>query len=169
MLDYLRSLSWVPRRLHGSARELERVRNTFEGATGRSGTVAELAEAMGLTLEQYHLLVSEINTIDLGNSDELWNDDHPNRARAPLADQTSDPWLEIERKEMIKLMWRASGALNERQKLLLKLYYDEDLTMKEVGAALQITESRASQLHSKALGAMRRAVMQLVGTQTEVC
>lgn len=168
MLDYLRSLSWVPRRLHGQARELERVRSAFEGTAGRSGTVSELAEAMGMTLEQYHLLVSEIDAIDLQHGSELWNDDGENPLNLLAADQASDPLMEIERKEMRELVGRAIGQLSDRHKILLKLYYDEELTMKEVGAALKITESRASQIHSKALVAMRREVLKLVGPRVKV-
>lgn len=162
MLDYLRSLSWVPRRLHGQARELQRARQALEAHAGRNATVSELAEALGLSMEQYHLLIAEISVMDLQSSDELWGNDGGERANQPVADPLHNPLSEVERKEMREIIRQAADALTERQKILLKLYYDEEMTMKEVGAALQITESRASQLHSKALLTMRREVLRLV-------
>jgi RNA polymerase sigma factor FliA len=167
MLDYLRSLSWAPRRLHSRARELDRARTSIEQATSRNATVSELAEAMGMTIEQCHMLLLEISSIDLQNSDELWGEDSENRLGSLVADQTSDPSVEIERKEKIEIIRQAVEQLTERQKILLWLYYYEELTMKEVGAVLGVNESRASQIHSKALIALRREVLKIVNRQAE--
>jgi RNA polymerase sigma factor FliA len=165
MLDYLRSLSWAPRRLYSRARELKRVRAAFEAAAGCSATVSELAEAMGITVEQYHALVSEISLIELQNSDELCGDDGDGHSGSPLADQASDPLVEIERKEMMEIIRQAIEELPDRQKTLLELYYEKELTLKEIGAALNITESRASQLHAKALTVMRREIGKLMNSR----
>lgn len=159
ILDYLRSLSWAPRRLHSQARELERARAAFEGLAGRSGTGAEVAEVMGLSLEQYHLLVSEINLTEMQNSDELFGDENGRRQTQATTCRRSDPMLEFEHKEMLDRLRQAFQLLSERQKVLLKLYYDEELTLKEIGASLKISESRVSQLHSKALVIMRREIL----------
>jgi RNA polymerase sigma factor for flagellar operon FliA len=162
ILDYLRSLSWAPRRVHSQARELARARVAFEGAAGRSGTGAELAEVMGLSLEQYHLLVSEINQTELQNSEDLWIDESGRGASLLNQHPSSDPVREFEQKEMLDILRQAFRQLSERQKMLLKLYYDEEWTLKEIGQFLKVTESRVSQLHSKALAIMRREILKLV-------
>jgi RNA polymerase sigma factor for flagellar operon FliA len=161
MLDYLRSLSWAPRRLHRQVRELNQARTTIEGTNGRNATINELADAMGVTVEQYHLLMLEINSIDLRNSDEQAEEDS-NRSAQFVAGPASDPSTELERKEMIEIVRQAAEQLTERQRVLLWLYYHEELTMKEVGAVLEVKESRASQIHSKTLKTLQSEVLKIV-------
>jgi RNA polymerase sigma factor for flagellar operon FliA len=162
MLDYLRSLSWAPRRLHRQARELNQVRTTIEGAGGRDATATELAEAMGVTLEQYHLLLGEISSIGLRSNEESRKGESGQSLAEPVADQTSNPASQLERKEMIEIVRQAADRLSERQRILLWLYYFEELTMREVGAVLEVKESRASQLHSKALKTLQCEVLKIV-------
>jgi RNA polymerase sigma factor FliA len=165
MLDYLRSLSWAPRRLHRQVRELNQARTTIEGANGRNATVNELAEAMGVTVEQYHLLMLEISSIDLRNSDESEEDEGKHYSAQLVASQANDPSMEFERKEMIEIVQQAAEQLTERQRILLWLYYYEELTMKEVGAVLEVKESRASQIHSKTLKSLQSEVLKIVNSQ----
>jgi RNA polymerase sigma factor FliA len=165
MLDYLRSLSWAPRRLHRQVRQLKQVRTTIEGTNGRSATVNELAEAMDVTIEQYHLLMLEINSIDLRNNDDLGEEERNNRSIQPVAGQANNPFTELERKEMVEIVRQAVEQLSERQRILLWLYYYEELTMKEVGAVLEVKESRASQIHSKTLKALQCEVLKIVNPQ----
>jgi RNA polymerase sigma factor for flagellar operon FliA len=146
---------------------MDRARTAIEGTAGRSATVAELAETMGMTLEQYHLLLLEINSIGLQNGDELWGDDGGNCSVPVAPDETSDPSIEIERKEMVEIVRQAIEALSERQRILLWLYYYEELTMKEIGAVFKVNESRVSQIHSKALAAVRREVSKIVNLQNQ--
>lgn len=165
MLDYLRSLSWAPRRLHQNVRELNQVRTTIEGTTGRLATVSELVDAMGVSVEQYHRLVLEIRSMNLYNSDESGEEESMDSFAHLVADQTSDPSVAIERKEMIEIVQQAAEQLTERQRIVLWLYYFEELTMKEVGAVLQVKESRASQIHSKTLKTLQREVSKIVNRQ----
>jgi RNA polymerase sigma factor FliA len=165
MLDYLRSLSWAPRRLHQSVRELNQARTTIEGASGRQATVSELAEAMGVTVEQYHRLLLEISSIDLRSSDEFGGEERRDRFAHLVADQTNNPSVAMERKEMIEIVRQATQRLSERQRILLWLYYHEELTMKEVGAVLEVKESRASQIHSKTLKTLQGEILKIVHPQ----
>lgn len=158
MLDYLRSLSWAPRRLHSQTRELNRVRTEVESAKGCRASATELADAMGRTLEQHHRLRREILALDIQNSDDLWMDEDGKCGSPPVADPAMNPAVELERQEMLEILRQAIEGLPERQKVLLWLYYHEELTMKEVGAVLKFSESRASQLHAKTLAALRLAV-----------
>src|SRR5512143_155371 len=96
--DYLRSLSWAPRRVHSRVRELARAKQAIEESNGRSGTAPELAQAMGMTLDQYHALMLEINAIDIHSGDELWNDEVEGRLNTCVADRADDPSAEMERK-----------------------------------------------------------------------
>jgi RNA polymerase sigma factor FliA len=166
MLDYLRSLSWAPRRLHRQVRELNQLRSTIEGANGRSATINELAEAMGVSVEQYHTLMLEISSLDLRNHEELCEAETSHHATELVAGLASDPSKELERKEMIEIVRRAAEQLTERQRILLWLYYYEELTMKEVGAVLEVKESRASQIHSKTLKTLQREILKLVNPQS---
>jgi RNA polymerase sigma factor FliA len=165
MLDYLRSLSWAPRRLHRQVRELNHLRSTIEGTSGRNATINELAGAMGVSVEQYHTLMLEISSLDLRNHEEFSEAEAGHRATELVAGQASDPSKELERKEMIEIVRRAAEQLTERQRILLWLYYYEELTMKEVGAVLEVKESRASQIHSKTLKTLQREILKLVNPQ----
>jgi RNA polymerase sigma factor for flagellar operon FliA len=162
MLDYLRSLSWAPRRVHRQVRELAEVRNSIEGVNGRQATISELAEAMGVSLEQYHALLLEISAMDLRNSADLWEEEGSGSFRHLAAEQGNDPSVDFERKEMIEIVQQAAERLTERQRILLWLYYFEGLTMKEVGAVLNVKESRASQIHSKTLTILQNEISQIV-------
>jgi RNA polymerase sigma factor FliA len=168
MLDYLRSLSWAPRRLHRQVRELNQARTAIEGTNGRGATINELAEAMGVSVEQYHTLMLEISSLDLQNHDELCEAENGHRTTELVAGQASDPSRELERKEMIEIVRRAAEQLTERQRILLWLYYYEELTMKEVGAVLEVKESRASQIHSKTLKTLQQEILKLVNPQAKV-
>jgi RNA polymerase sigma factor FliA len=166
MLDYLRSLSWAPRRLHRQVRELNQARTDVEGASGRQASVNEIAEAMGVSVEQYHLLMLEMNALDFRNHDELNEVESQSLSINQQALQASDPSRQLERKEMIEIVRRAAEQLSERQRILLWLYYYEELTMKEVGAVLEVKESRASQLHSKTLKTLQQEILKLLLPQT---
>ncbi|HKP86253.1 MAG TPA: FliA/WhiG family RNA polymerase sigma factor [Blastocatellia bacterium] len=155
ILDYLRSLSWAPRGLHRRRREMETARSAVENRMGRSVTESELAEEMGLTIEEQRDMRVLIERLDLDEADAICEEEH---ARRHQTSELDDPLLRIQRKEMIALLGRAIAALPQRQQLVLWLYYYEELTMKEVGAVLEVNEARVSQLHSKAIAALRRQI-----------
>ena len=148
MLDYLRSLSWAPRGLHRMEKEIDRARETVERRTCRDATVPEIAGEMGINVDECHRLLDRVSRIDWSDSDEL-------REEVAVAGRRQSPASDLERKELLELIWKAVDLLPERQKLVLWLYYGEEMTMKEVGAVLDVNEARASQLHSKAIHALR--------------
>ncbi len=161
ILDYLRSLSWAPRGLHRRRREIETARSAVENRTGRSATESELADEMGLTIEQQRDVLMLIERLDLDDADAISEE-------AYRASELDDPLTRIQRKEMIALLGRAIEALPERQQLVLWLYYYEELTMKEVGAVLEVNEARVSQLHSKAITALRRQISQSLSREVRM-
>ena len=163
ILDYLRSLTWAPRGMFGRLRDLESARSTVENRVGRSATTSELAEEMGLSIEQQHALLTNANRVRFCDDGALYEGQSLLQAAADSVDQAHQVLSQIERKETIALLSRAIEGLPERQKLVLWLYYFEELTMKEVGAALKVNEARISQLHSKAIATLRREMKRLLG------
>ncbi|MFP5260656.1 MAG: FliA/WhiG family RNA polymerase sigma factor [Blastocatellia bacterium] len=161
MLDYLRSLTWAPRGMYGRLRELESVRSEVENRIGRNATMSELAEEIGLSVEEQHALLSDANRVRFCDDGAFYEEKLLLRA-AMSADQAQQVMSRIERKETLDLLSRAIEGLPERQKLILWLYYFEELTMKEVGAVLKVNEARISQLHSKAIATLRREMKRLL-------
>lgn len=162
MLDYLRSLTWAPRGMYGRLRELESVRSEVENRIGRNATMSELAEEMGLSVEEQHALLSDANRVRFCDDGAFYEEKPLLQAAAMSADQGQHMLSLIERKETLALLSRAIEGLPERQKLILWLYYFEELTMKEVGAVLKVNEARISQLHSKAIATLRREMKRLL-------
>jgi RNA polymerase sigma factor for flagellar operon FliA len=162
MLDYLRSLTWAPRGVYGRLRELETVRSEVENRIGRNATMSELAEEIGLSVEEQHALLSDANRARFCDDGAFYEEKLLLQAAAMSADQAQDVLSRIERNETLALLSRAIEGLPERQKLILWLYYFEELTMKEVGAVLKVNEARISQLHSKAIATLRREMRRLL-------
>lgn len=162
MLDYLRSLTWAPRGMYGRLREIESIRSTVENRIGRNATMLELAEEMGLSIEEQHALLTNINRIRFCDDEAFYEETSLLQASTPIIDQAQEVLSQIERKELLALLSHAIEGLPERQKLVLWLYYFEELTMKEVGAVLKVNEARISQLHSKAIVTLRREMERLL-------
>ena len=157
MIDYLRSKSWAPRSLFRRIRQIDEARRAVEHQSLRSATASEVAGQLGMTRDAYDALMHEIQRVDVSQVDSV-EDEHPvsvaNRATGPEA----DPSVHLERKEALEIISESIQELPERLRLTLWLYYYEQLTMKEVGSLLGVNEARASQLHSKAIAALRSAV-----------
>ena len=156
ILDHLRSLSWAPRGLHRRRREIEATRSAIEKRMGHSITASELAESLGLSVEEQHSMLMLFERIDLCDIDAVCEEEGTLGYHRLRASKLDDPLLNIERKETVALLGRAIEALPERQRLILWLYYYEELTMKEIGEVLGVNEARVSQLHSKAIAVLRR-------------
>jgi RNA polymerase sigma factor for flagellar operon FliA len=155
MLDYMRSLTWGPRSVYGRRRKLAEARSTVETRTGRQATTAELADEMGLSLAEQHALLMDVTRLRFCGIDEL-SSDRFSLVTSALPGQEHDPHRKLEQKELLSILSRALDRLPERHRRLLWLYYFEELTMKVIGALLNVNEARVSQLHSKAIAALRR-------------
>jgi RNA polymerase sigma factor for flagellar operon FliA len=160
ILDSLREMDWSPRDLRRKARRLETTMQKLQTELGHSATEPELAEAMGMTLEEFQHLLDEIRGLEVGSLQiESLEDGRETDLGETLpgpADQ--DPLslcLEGERKQILA---DAIAQLPEREQQVLALYYQEELTMKEVGAVLGVGESRVSQIHSVAVARLRAAL-----------
>ncbi len=152
ILDSLRSLDWVPRSLRRKRRELQRVEGSLEAKLGRKPTDDELALQMKLSLADLKRTREQVRRAELASFDTESFD----RVVALTVDPGSpDPHEVLERREIEQLLARAIDGLPPRERLVLSLYYHEELTMKEVGAVLGVNESRVSQIHGKAIATLR--------------
>lgn len=152
ILDHLRSLDWVPRSVRQKAARIERTTHELEGRLGRPPSEEELAAELGLTLAEYQDLLAAVGEMTLFSLEDLGFGSGEERLglEAQLEGRDQDPVDALLGHERVRLVAEAIGKLPEREQLVIALYYTDDLTMKEVGAVLGLTESRVSQLHSQA-------------------
>jgi RNA polymerase sigma factor for flagellar operon FliA len=158
ILDGLRELDWVPRSFRRRQRELERAYRNLECRLGRSATDEEVAEELGISLDAYFEMLDSLKGINLGQFELLERDTEESFIEYIPDKEENSPTFILERKEIQKLLAQCIDCLPDKERLVLSLYYYEGLTMKEVGRVLEITESRVSQLHSKAVLRMRARV-----------
>jgi RNA polymerase sigma factor FliA len=165
MLDYLRTLSWAPRGLRRVEREIDSARSAVENRIARRATIAELAVEMGIDPDRCNRMLAKINAVELIEWDALTDRDARHSSSQSYA---NDPVTMLERKEKLQLVQRAIENLPERLRLVLWLYYYEELKLKQVGAVLDVNEARASQLHSKAISALRGELSRVISCNTRV-
>ena len=155
VLDELRSLDWASRTTRRKAREIERVCQTLDQKLGRAATEQEMADAMGFSLHEFVRLLEEVRGTVLLSLDQGMqiDDDHELAGLADIIeDKTAVDTLRIlEDEESKRLVLEMINGLTEQERLVVALYYYEEMTLKEIGETLQISESRVSQIHTKAV------------------
>jgi RNA polymerase sigma factor FliA len=155
IIDELRSMDWVPRSVRGRAREIERTIGELEGRFGRAPTDEEIAERMGVTPDELDDSLGDISRASVVALDELWSVS-TGGDQVALIDtiedrQGANPQQALAETELREAIGEALARLPEREKLVVTLYYYEELTLREIGEVLGVTESRVSQLHTKAV------------------
>jgi RNA polymerase sigma factor for flagellar operon FliA len=155
IIDELRSLDWVPRSVRTRAREIERAIALLERELMRAPTDEEIATKLGIAPEELEENLREISRSSVAALDELWSPTGSGDQVAlvdTIQDKTGpDPESSLEQTEVKEALAEAISALPEREKLVVTLYYYEELTLREIGEVLGVTESRVSQLHTKAI------------------
>jgi RNA polymerase sigma factor for flagellar operon FliA len=155
IIDELRSLDWVPRSVRARAREIERKSAELEHRLQRAPTDEELAEALGMELDDFHAAVNQISSSSIVALDEMWSVSSGGEQLSLLdtiADsRLTDPASLLEVTELRDTLADAIARLPEREKIVVALYYYDGLTLREIGEVLGVTESRISQLHTKAI------------------
>lgn len=149
ILDSLRALDWVPRRVRSRSRQVQDAISALEGELGRTPADDEIAHKLGIALEEFNDWLTEISSGSVGPLDHVALD------AAPHSDANAQPGLALEEEELKAAMRREIGNLPERERGVLVLYYDEGLTLSEIGEVLNVTESRVSQIHTKAVLQLR--------------
>jgi RNA polymerase sigma factor for flagellar operon FliA len=158
ILDELRALDWAPRSLRSKARKVDRAVQELERNLGRQAEPHEVAQLLEMDFDTYSSLVREITNSSLLSLDCTGAEEgeHVSSMYEVLEDPLSrTPLQDIEQEEVKKLLVQAIEQLPEQEKIVLALYYYEELTLKEIGQVLSITESRVSQIHSKAVRTLR--------------
>jgi RNA polymerase sigma factor for flagellar operon FliA len=157
IIDELRSLDWVPRSVRSRARDIERAMADLERTLHRAPTDEEIADKLGITEEELDDSLTDISRSSIAALDELWtisgSSGGDQVALIDTIEDTSgpDPQGALAQTELREALGEAIARLPEREKLVVTLYYYEELTLREIGEVLGVTESRVSQLHTKAI------------------
>ena len=149
MLDEIRKGDWTPRSVHKNSRAITEAINTVERETGRDARDVEVAKSMDVSLADYHQMLSEVNAGKLVGIEDLGvSEDVLTTAESKGADK---PFEDMMQGSFQKALAKAITTLPEREAIVLSLYYDEELNLREIGEVLEVSESRVSQIHSQAM------------------
>ena len=165
MLDELRTMDWVPRLVRSKASKLAEANKTMETKLGRHPTEIELSTHMGLTVKELEKMVLEANAVNLTSLNKKWyeTDSYKDVREIDILEDKKgeDPTRRIQKNDLMRLVTK---GLNRNERLIMILYYYEELTMKEIGSTLDLSESRVSQMHSSIV---QRLQSQLCSRQPE--
>jgi RNA polymerase sigma factor for flagellar operon FliA len=167
ILDELRAQDWVPRSVRQKSRDLQRTYAKLENDLGRSPYDDEVCEALGISLKEYEDMLADVTPTTILSLEEAMPDKGSDSKEIRLIDTIEDPGSDNPLKELgfaeVKDILKDTIAnLPEKEKLVVALYHYEELTLKEIGVVLDITESRVSQIHSKAILKLRAKLLQKI-------
>lgn len=167
ILDELRAQDWVPRSIRDKAKMLDRTMANLENELGRSATDEEVAKALQISVDEFHDLVNQVRPVSLLSIDDsqtFSNTDKKSILNILEGSATQNPFNQLNVKAVKEVVAQAIEELPERQRLVLSLYYFEDLNLKEIGEVLRVTESRVSQLHAQAVQRLRAKLNATIGS-----
>ncbi len=154
IFDELRSIDWVPRSVRQKSKEIEDTIGRLEAKLGRTASDAEVAGAMGISEEEFQQTILKVSGTSILSLNDVWysgdESDHVSIGDCIESPSSLNPDVIVEREEIRRVIIEAINELPEKEKMVLVLYYYEDLTFKEIGQVLNVSESRISQLHTKA-------------------
>ncbi|MCR5724574.1 MAG: RNA polymerase sigma factor WhiG [Treponema sp.] len=154
IFDEMRQLDWVPRSVRQKSREIEDVIVELESRLGRPATDAEIAKEMNMSEDEFQQTVMKVSGTSVLSLNDVWysgdDNDHMSIGDSIESPSSMNPDVHVEREEVRKVIIQAINELPEKEKMVIVLYYHEDLTFKEIGQVLDVSESRISQLHTKA-------------------
>ncbi len=167
IIDELRSLDWIPRSIRFKAKELEKTYMELEGRLKRSPTDEEVCSELGISKDKLHETISQIGNTAVVALDDTFTVGKDMDGRVGLIDiiedeSSAEPAATFEVEEMKTLLAQAIDRLPEREKTVIALYYYEGLTLKEIGEVLGVTESRVSQMHTKAILQLKAKLKQYI-------
>jgi RNA polymerase sigma factor for flagellar operon FliA len=149
MLDELRTMDWVPRLVRSKASKMEEARKSLEASLGRPPSASEMAARLGVTVEKFNEMMSEATAVTQVSLNKKWyeTDSYKDVREIDILEdkKAEDPTHRLQNRDLMRLVTR---GLNRNERLIIILYYYEDMTMKEIGATLDLSESRVSQMHS---------------------
>lgn len=172
IMDELRKLDWAPRLLRKKAREVEKKCKELEDRLGRMATDDELAKGLKISVGELNHLYGELNSTTFLSLDEVWENDNGNKPISRL--QTIEDSLVtnqfnfVHRAEVNEFLQKAIESLPEKEKLVVILYYYENLTLREIGQVLNVSESRVCQIHTKVVLRLRSSLKKVGEIALEV-
>lgn len=149
MLDEMRKGDWAPRSVHRNTRKVHKAIREIENKTGRDAKDNEVAELMGLTIKEYHGMLQDTKGAKIFTFEEIGLDDDILSSSTTIA--LMGPLEKLQKENFCEILALEIAKLPERERLVLALYYDEELNLREVGEILNVSESRISQIHSQAM------------------
>ncbi|MDR2479095.1 MAG: RNA polymerase sigma factor WhiG [Treponema sp.] len=159
IFDELRQLDWVPRSVRQKAREIEVTISSLEAQLGRTASDQEIAGALGMDESEYLKTIQKISGTSILSLNDVWfsgdENDKVSIGDSIESPQSLNPDVIVENDEIRRVIVEAINELPDKEKKILVLYYYEDLTLKDIGRVLEVTESRVSQLHTKAILRLR--------------
>lgn len=155
IIDSIRELDWVPRSLRQKNKELEKVYVEIENELGHSATDQEVADKLGISIDELNKLLNEVNLSSMISLEEFLEQNYEIGVTTSSGNKEEKPEGYLEITELREILVDAIGKLPEKEKTVVSLYYFEDLTLKEISAIMKVSESRISQLHTKAILRLR--------------
>lgn len=162
MLDEIRKNDWAPRSVHRKARQVAEVVRSIENETGRDARDHEIAGAMDLSLEDYHRMLQETSGHKVFSYEEL--EIEQQRLMDELHERIQGPSESLQSDDFKRCLAEAIAGLPERERLVMTLYYDEELNLREIGAILGVSESRVCQIHSQAIIRLQARMSQWINS-----
>ncbi|MCL2216055.1 MAG: FliA/WhiG family RNA polymerase sigma factor [Defluviitaleaceae bacterium] len=151
IIDHIRRMDWIPRTLRQKNKQMEQVYNQLEDELGREPTDEEIAERLGLSLDEARELMKKSSVLSLVSLDDFMDQNYEASFTPLVANRIDSPEEQTERRERKAMLADAISKLSEKEKLVVTLYYFEDLTLKEISSIMKVSESRVSQIHTKAI------------------
>ncbi|MFV0519760.1 MAG: FliA/WhiG family RNA polymerase sigma factor [Lachnospirales bacterium] len=152
IIDAIRKMDWIPRSVRQKRKDLESAYNYLLQTLGREPTDLEVSKELNLTVEQYEELIKKSNISSLVSLDEqVGEENNETFGNIYITSNIGNPEEEISKEELKKMLVDALGTLNEKEKIVISLYYFDELALKEIASVLGVTDARISQIHSKAL------------------
>lgn len=153
MLDEIRRTDWTPRSVHRKVRMVAEAVHKIESEKGRDARDGEVAESLGITLDEYYHILQDASSARIFSFEDVSAEGEP----PYVSDDShlSDPLSGLQRDDFKQALARAIGDLPERERLVVSLYYDEELNLREIGEVLGVTESRVCQIHGRAMIRLR--------------
>lgn len=158
MLDGLRENDWLPRSLRRELRRIEAAISQLEHAHGRAPSEGELAAVLGMSLVDYQKTLQDARGHQLVYLEDFAGEDGTDFLERHLSDDDADPASILEDRDLRSTLAAAIGGLPERERLMMALYYEQDLNLREIGEVMGVTESRVCQLHTQAIARLRSQI-----------
>lgn len=169
--DELRCQDWVPRSVRKMAKDIEKAYIEIEKRSGRAATDQEVAEFLNITVEEVNEVFSKVNAGNISSLDDVVyeGDDSSTSLSETIEDRNQEsPHTSLEKDEIKKVLMERLKELSDKEKMVITLYYYEDLTLKEIGEIMEISESRVSQIHSKAILKLRSKLVSKFGDYEDI-